>query len=111
MVKKLTKKLNLQLFKDMVKLSNDILDLYIPSRFMQLLETFNGDGCGLVFKLLEKKVHSGFEELKARRRLDLTVEALVIEKYKEYFPEYVIKTFQSRLKAGGYIPKKNVRKI
>lgn len=75
---------------------------YIPTRYLQMLGRYGG--LKTAKKLLaENKIHDGLVELYLCGRLDLTVEALVIEKkYKELFSEEEIRVAKKRLHDLNY---------
>jgi hypothetical protein len=98
------KKLSYKLCEDMFDLIEDIKEVYNPNRFFQMLTNSKGDGYSVVLKLAEKDIHYGFTQLCDKRRLDLSVEALIVEKYKDYFLPEVIKKFTRKLKKCGYTP-------
>ncbi|MFH1890328.1 MAG: hypothetical protein ABIJ91_02040 [Candidatus Kuenenbacteria bacterium] len=75
---------------------------YSPEYFRKMLEEHGG--LGTAQRLLSsKKPAQGFIELWMRGRLDLTVEALVLQdKYKDLFLEPELETAKIRLKSLGY---------
>ena len=75
---------------------------YNPEYFRQMLEELGG--LETAKRLLSsEKLADGFTKLWELRRLDLTVEALVIQdRYKELFTEQELETAKTRLEALGY---------
>lgn len=65
---------------------------YVATRYLQMLNEYGGLKTGKKL-LAEKKIHEGLVNLYMYNRLDLTVEALVLEKkYKSLFTDEEIKT-------------------
>ncbi|MCG2719880.1 MAG: hypothetical protein L6266_04075 [Nanoarchaeota archaeon] len=102
-------KLELQFNRDMWGIySNTITETkYNPGYFRKMLDDFGG--LGTAKKLLAKDdTSSGFTELYELDRLDLTVEALIIdnkEKYKKLFSDEEIETADRRLRELNYFKK------
>lgn len=98
------RKIELDLFNDMVNIYKeaDIQCNYKPTRFFQMLQT---KGAIVTAKELINKsgVTDGFTRLWECKRLDLSLEALIIkDKYKELFTEEEIEKCLNRLKEYGY---------
>ena len=77
---------------------------YNPGYFRKMLDDLGGLGTAQEL-LVKNKPSSGFTELWGLGRLDLTVEALIIdnkEKYKELFSDKELKTANRRLKKLNY---------
>ena len=99
-----------QLIKDFHKAMLKIYDEsksigYTPSKFRQMVA--NEGGLQTAKKLINsKKLSDGFAELAQLNRLDLTVEALVLEKeYRILFTETEIEIAQERLSELGFVLK------
>lgn len=75
---------------------------YNPGDFLKMLASYGG--YETVSKLIaEKNPSSGFETLWERRRLDLTVEALVLETHwRRFFNDTLLQRAEARLKSAGY---------
>lgn len=84
------------LIKDSIKIG------YTPSYLIQMLN--NNSAVNVARQLITKDTGtSGFIKLWEKKRLDLTIEALVIqEKYKELFTKEEIEISCNRLKEYGY---------
>lgn len=92
--------------------SNGMLNLYLktiketkyrPSFFKKMLDDLGG--VGTAQRLLSKSTSSGFTELWELDRLDLTVEAFVIdnkEKYQDLFTQEELNTAYQRLEELSY---------
>jgi len=77
---------------------------YNATRYIQMLGEYGGYGTAQ--RLLESgEIQYGFTELWQHGRLDLTVEALVLNpRYEELFSEEQRERARSRLKAHNYDP-------
>lgn len=77
---------------------------YNATRYLQMISVHGG--LATAKKLLaENKIHDGLTALYKCNRLDLTVEALVLnEKYKSLFTEKELKTARRRLDDLHYVP-------
>ena len=75
---------------------------YNPGDFLKMLASYGG--YETVSKLIaEKNPSSGFETLWEHRRLDLTVEALVLEtQWRRFFDDALLQRAEARLKNAGY---------
>ncbi|AXU29126.1 TPA: hypothetical protein ACKONR_001284 [Clostridioides difficile] len=96
--------IELDLYHDMVNIYKeaDLQCNYKPTRFLQLI---NNKGALLAAKELINKegVTEGFTRLWECKRLDLSLEVLVLkEKYKELFTDEERKICINRLKDYGY---------
>lgn len=89
---------NYSLFKDMLKLYKEIKKIYEPRGFLQLLTDSEGDSSKVISRLMEKDGLSGFTRLCAMKRPDLTVEALILRKYKNDVSAEIVKECERRLK-------------
>jgi hypothetical protein len=78
---------------------------YNPSEFLKMLASHGG--YETVSKLIaEKNPSSGFEKLWEHRRLDLAVEALVLEtQWRRFFDDALLQRAEARLKSAGYTPR------
>ena len=76
---------------------------YIATRFIQMVA--EKGGLETAKELINKNIDTyGFEKLRELNRLDISVEALVLEeKYKELFTEYEKKRCKDRLEKCGFI--------
>ena len=99
-------KLSYKLYEDMHDLYKKIKKFYNPTRFFQMLTDSKGDGYGVILKLMEKNIHYGFKKLWKKGKLNLSVEALIVEEYKDVIPSEIVEKFEKRLTDCGYIPKK-----
>lgn len=99
------KDLEKQFHKDMVKIYEKAKNecSYTPTRFIQMVS--EKGGLKTAKELIIKNIDSyGFERLRELKRLDLTVEALVLRnKYKKLFSSYERKKCIDRLKKCGFI--------
>jgi hypothetical protein len=75
---------------------------YSPTEFLRMLSSYGG--YQTVSRLIaEKHPSSGFETLWEHRRLDLTVEALVVETHwRRFFDGTLLQRAEARLKSAGY---------
>lgn len=102
--------LELQFNRDMWGIYSDTINetKYNPGYFRKMLDDFGG--LGTAKKLLSADTTSqGFTKLWELGRLDLTVEALVIdnkEKYEELFSDEEIETADRRLRELNYFKDK-----
>lgn len=75
---------------------------YRPTTFMQMLES---DGAYIAASRLmaSPRISEGFVKLALKKKLDLTVEALVLEKgWAPFFDAALVETAKKRLKQAGY---------
>ena len=98
------KEIELNLFTDMIRIyrETDIQCNYKAAGFFQMIQN---DGAIITAKEIVNKTEltEGFMKLAECNRLDLSVEALIIqEKYKELFTPKERKICISRLKKHGY---------
>ncbi|GAA0683855.1 hypothetical protein GCM10009429_05460 [Dyella marensis] len=78
---------------------------YRPTKFLQMLNADGGDATAARL-LAASNISDGFAELQMRGRLDLTVEALVLEKgWADHFDPALINQARRRLLAARYTPK------
>ena len=78
---------------------------YRPTKFLQMLNADGGYATAARL-LAASNISDGFAELQMRGRLDLTVEALVLEKgWTNYFDPALINQARRRLLAARYTPK------
>ena len=76
---------------------------YIATRFREMVEE-NG-GLEAAKKLLQKPLSEGFISLWERGRVDLTMEALILQpKWKVLFTDEELKIARIRLQDAGYTP-------
>lgn len=75
---------------------------YRPSYFLQMLDNYGAVDTAI--KLVTAlKFHEGFTRLWELKRLDLTVEAIILQNpYNQLFPKEVLEKAFERLKALGY---------
>lgn len=80
---------------------------YWPKRYLQALRRAVEDDqvIGFVEGLVTREESRGFGYLEDADRLDLTVEAVVVEKFPELFAPEVVTGARERLIAHGYQPK------
>jgi hypothetical protein len=80
---------------------------YWPKRYLQALRRAveNDDVIGFVEGLVTREESRGFGYLEDAGRLDLTVEAVVVERFPELFEAEVVEAARDRLIAHGYEPK------
>lgn len=75
---------------------------YNATRFLQMLQSYGG--VETAKKLLSSKISEGYIALWERGRLDLTVEALILnEKWNPLFSDHEREVARERLMAFGYI--------
>lgn len=84
---------------------------YVPTKFLGMLSSLGA--YATVAQLLgSQRITSGYERLSENRRLDLTVEALVLEhKWRDYFDPVLLQRAIARLRAFGYQPKISARSM
>jgi hypothetical protein len=80
---------------------------YWANRLRQAIERAaeNDDVEGLVERVVTGQLSRGFGYLEAAGRLDLTVEALVAERFRDRFTEDVVAAAETRLSEHGYEPR------
>lgn len=80
---------------------------YWPKRYLQALRRAveNDEVIGFVEGMVTREESRGFGYLKDAGRLDLTVEAVVVERFPELFSEEIVAAARDRLLAHGYEPK------
>ena len=80
---------------------------YWPKRYLQALRRAveNDEVIGFVEGLVTREESRGFGYLEDAGRLDLTVEAVVVERFPELFEAEVVAAARDRLLAHGYEPK------
>lgn len=80
---------------------------YWPKRYLQALRRAveNDDVIGFVEGMVTREESRGFGYLKDAGRLDLTVEAVVVERFPELFGAEIVAAAKDRLLAHGYEPK------
>lgn len=96
--------LEAQFTEEMVNIYRRALDecRYQPSYFLQMVHDKGGRQTALDL-ITSSKPSDGFTKLWALRRLDLTVEALVLqEPWKALFSDDVLAVARRRLKQHGY---------
>jgi len=75
---------------------------YNPSRFLQMMKA-EGAVKTSIKLIMAPTYHEGLTRLWELKRLDLTVEAIIIrEPYSELFPEEVVNKAKDKLKQLGY---------
>ncbi|WP_409307814.1 HNH endonuclease [Pseudomonas putida] len=75
---------------------------YRPNEFLKMLGSIGGYKA-VVSLLTKSKVSDGFTRLYLERRLDLTVEAIVLEsRWSRFFDEHLISSAERRLSKVGY---------
>jgi hypothetical protein len=80
---------------------------YWANRFRQALQraTDEDDVVGFVERLvMQPKPSRGFGYLKDADRLDLSVEALVAQQFRDQFSKEVVRVAETRLRENGYDP-------
>lgn len=78
---------------------------YRPSYFLQMLSSVGGYEA-VVTLISQPSPSDGFTKLWERGRLDLSVEALVVEsKWREHFDQIIIAAAENRLRSVHYQPK------
>ncbi|HKF81900.1 MAG TPA: hypothetical protein VKB23_02925 [Solirubrobacterales bacterium] len=79
---------------------------YWPKRYLQALRRAVDEDnvIGFVEGLVTRDASRGFGYLADAGRLDLTVEAVIVERFSDLFPPGIIKTAESRLLNNGYHP-------
>ena len=102
------KKLELEFHNKMEEIyfrAKDEID-YPANRFKQMID-INGGYKAAKILLGSKELSDGFIELYNHNRLDLSMEALIVEnlKFHELFTKDEIKIAKDRLIKCGYIPK------
>lgn len=75
---------------------------YNASRYLQMLEEHGGEQTAHIL-LGSSQVSDGYTALWERGRLDLTVEALVLEKDWGFFSKEELSTARRRLEEYGYL--------
>ena len=90
--------------RDMVKIYIEAKKLgYNPTRFLQMIDEYGGLGTAKKLLSTEEFVQDGVVILWKLSRLDLSVEALVLNnKYSELFTEHEKEIAGKRLKRLGY---------
>lgn len=80
---------------------------YWPKRYLQALRRAveNDNVIGFVEGMVTREESRGFGYLKDAGRLDLTVEAVVVERFPELFAAEVVTAAKDRLLTHGYEPK------
>ncbi len=80
---------------------------YWPKRYLQALRRAvdSDDVIGFVEGLVTREESRGFGYLEDAGRLDLTVEAVVVERFPELFAAETVAAARARLLAHGYEPK------
>jgi len=80
---------------------------YWPKRYLQALRRAveNDEVIGFVEGMVTREESRGFGYLKDAGRLDLTVEAVVVERFPELFSEEIVAAARDRLLAHEYEPK------
>jgi hypothetical protein len=80
---------------------------YRPTQFLQMLNSSGGYATAVQL-LSSRSISEGFKTLWAKKRLDLTVEALVLEsKWGSHFDPVLREVAAKRLREAGYQPKIN----
>jgi hypothetical protein len=75
---------------------------YRPSYFLQMLDNY-GPIDTAIRLVTASKLHEGFTRLWELRRLDLTVEAIILDDpYNQLFAEEVLERAKERLEELGY---------
>lgn len=79
---------------------------YWPKRYLQALRRAveQEDVIGFVEGLVTRDASRGFGYLADAGRLDLTVEAVIVERFADLFPQKIINAAESRLLEHGYSP-------
>jgi hypothetical protein len=79
---------------------------YWANRFRQAVQRAveEDDVEGLVERMVTGQVSRGFGYLEAAERLDLTVEALVAERFRDRFSDEIVAAAEERLREHGYEP-------
>ena len=100
LIEKLKKEFNnevLQSVEDSKKIG------YVPTRFIQMLQQSDNNAYEVVQRLVTKEATSGLEKLWEQGRLDLSVEAIIVQpRYQELFSDEIIKICKRKLKQFGY---------
>ena len=100
LIEKLKKEFNnevLQSVEDSKKIG------YVPTRFIQMLQQSDNNAYEVVQRLVTKEATSGLEKLWEHDRLDLSVEAIIVQpRYQELFSDEIIKICKRKLKQFGY---------
>ena len=80
---------------------------YWPKRYLQVLRRAveNDEVIGFVEGMVSRDESRGFGYLKDAGRLDLTVEAVVVERFPELFSDEIVAAAKERLLGHGYEPK------
>jgi DNA-binding transcriptional regulator YhcF (GntR family) len=100
MIEKLKKEFNdevLQAVEESKKIG------YVPTRFIQMLQQADNNAFEVVQRLVTKEATTGLEKLWEKDRLDLSVEALIVQReFQELFPDEIVKICKRKLKQFGY---------
>jgi hypothetical protein len=91
--------------RDMIKIYMDAKELgYVPVRFLQMIDEYGALRTAKKLLATEDFIQEGVKKLWELKRLDLSVEALVInEKYSKLFLKEEKMIAQKRLKDLGYL--------
>lgn len=83
---------------------------YVPTKFLGMLSS-SGAYATTTQLLSSKELTSGYQRLWENGRLDLSVEALVLEhEWREYFDPMLLQRAEARLREFNYIPKTPTRR-
>ena len=100
----MTSKLEDNLKSEFLKAVDTCINLYQyrPSYFLQMLNNYGAVNTAIKL-VTASKLHEGFEKLYFLKRLDLTVEAIILRSpYNQLFTKEVLDFAAKRLKALGY---------
>ena len=76
---------------------------YTPTRFITMLHREKGNAFKIAQRLVTKDVTIGLQELYKNKRLDLSLEAIILKpEYQELFSPEIINTCKRKLKQLGY---------
>ena len=76
---------------------------YTPTRFIQMLHKEHDNAFELVERLVSKDITTGLQELWRNKKLELSIEAIVIKpEYNGLFSVEIINTCKRKLKQLGY---------
>lgn len=99
-------KLRKDLYNDMRAMDKDIRKAHIKSQFYVMLDNSVDDGYSVLEKLMKKEGHRGFYTLCCMNREDLTVENLILDKYRDRVNAKIVKECEKRIKRCRDIAKK-----
>ena len=96
----LQNKFNEEVFESIEKIKKEV---YVPTRFIRMLHQWNNNAVEVAQRVATKNATIGIEKLYEKGRLDLSMEALIIQpEYKELFSPQIISNCLRKLRSLGY---------